>query len=139
MFKRVTKRVKRREDAEKLGVTDEMREAMGMEDTDSDESDSDEEGSSDDNQSKQVIAGSKRKRDDDDDEEDEGSEDEEEAIEEEETDVLSSMTVKEALKSPLEDTSCILCPGKAIKNAQMEQVHLQSAVRVSSTYSCRKL
>jgi hypothetical protein len=124
MFKRVTKRAKRREQAEKLGLADKM---SGMVDTDSDESDSDEE-SLDEGQSgdagghKRKPGGNEEDLDLDDVTDGEASD--------EDTTGLSSMTVKEALKCSIEDTSCILCPGKHLKNAQMEQVHLQSKVRL---------
>lgn len=121
MFKRVTKRAKRREQAEKLGVADNM---SGMEDTDSAESDS-EEGFSDEGQSGDA-AGHKRNLEGHQDLDLDGGIDEEAS--DEDTAGLSSMTVKEALKCSIEDTSCILCPGKNLKNAQMEHVHLQSKV-----------
>jgi hypothetical protein len=41
MFKRVAKRVKRKEEEEALGLDEDMKEALGMHDTDSDESESD--------------------------------------------------------------------------------------------------
>jgi hypothetical protein len=44
MFKRVAKRVKRKEDEEALGLDEDMKEALGMHDTDSDESESDSSG-----------------------------------------------------------------------------------------------
>jgi len=122
MFKRVTKRAKRREQTEQLGVADKI---SGMEDTDSAESDSDE-GSSDEEQSgdaaghKKILGGHEEHLNLD------GITDEEAS--DEETTGLSSMTVKEALKCSIEDTSCILCPGKNLKNAQMEHEHLQSKV-----------
>ena len=124
MFKRVTKRAKRREQAEKLGVADNI---SGMEDTDSAESDS-EEGFSDEGQSGDA-AGHKRNLEGHEGDQDldlDGGIDEEAS--DEDTAGLSSMTVKEALKCSIEDTSCILCPGKNLKNAQMEHVHLQSKV-----------
>lgn len=114
MFKRVTKRVKRREEAEKLGVKDDLM------DTDSDESESEEE--SDGSQDKQQTVGKKRKRVEEEEEEGIDTEDEEDI------EGLSTMTVKEALQSPLEASSCILCPGKQMKNSHMEQIHLQSGV-----------
>jgi hypothetical protein len=125
MFKRVTKRAKRREQAEQLGVANKI---SGMEDTDSDESDSDE-GSSDEGQSGDA-GGHKRKLGGHEEDLDlDGVHTDEEASDEDTTG-LSSMTVKEALKCSIEDTSCILCPGKNLKNAQMEHVHLHSKVRL---------
>jgi hypothetical protein len=121
MFKRVTKRAKRREQAEKLGVANKI---SGMEDTDSDESDSDE-GSSDEGQSEDAGGHKSKLGGHEEDLDPDGVTDEDE-----DTTSFSSMTVKEALKCSIEDTSCILCPGKNLKNAQMEHVHLHSKVRL---------
>ncbi|KIM27546.1 hypothetical protein M408DRAFT_24477 [Serendipita vermifera MAFF 305830] len=122
MFKRVAKRAKRREEAEKSGAINDQ---LGIQDTDSDESDSDQESkqSSDEGPVKHQPLSKKRKRAE---LEEQTSDEDEESDAEEDLAALSSMTVKEALKSPLEDSSCILCPGKQMKNPHMEQIHLQS-------------
>jgi hypothetical protein len=41
MFKRVARRVKKKEEEEALGIDEDMKEVLGMHDTDSEESDSD--------------------------------------------------------------------------------------------------
>ncbi|KAF8720860.1 hypothetical protein AX14_010647 [Amanita brunnescens Koide BX004] len=63
MFKRIEKRLKRREEERQLGIDDETRDILGLNDTDSEESESDSdlsidafeaEGSEDDNESEEA-------------------------------------------------------------------------------------
>jgi hypothetical protein len=120
MFKRVVKRVKRMEKEAELGITEEMKEIIGLQDTDSDESQSD----SDEDATIPVNLSRKRKRDEDGD-----STAEAENENEPEEDLLAVVSVRDALKAPIRDTNCIVCPGKIIKHSKMEQVHLDSAVQ----------
>lgn len=92
MLKRVEKHQRRKEAEEKLGLTEDMKEVLGMHETDSDESDSSssEDSSSDSSseesdegkaQSKKPppTAGVKRKRDEEDSDDESSSEDEDES------------------------------------------------------------
>lgn len=113
MFKRVEKRIKRREKEDALGITDEANQLMGTPDTDSDESiDSDSESD--------VLASRKRKRGD----EYESSD----PYKNEETTEAITIPVRDALMNPVQEMACVLCPGKTIKHSEMERVHLDSAV-----------
>ncbi|TFK49966.1 hypothetical protein OE88DRAFT_1661429 [Heliocybe sulcata] len=150
MFKRVEKRIKKAEQEEELGLDEEMKAALGLNnvDTDSDESDSDSaSGSGSEADSGDDDGGNtrKRKRAEDDDGEDQDSEDEEgeeeedESADEEDGDdvppntVPFSMTIADALSNPTyiqvvdpEIQACIVCPGKLLKNQKMTDVHLAS-------------
>lgn len=172
MFKRVERRQKRKEKEEELGLDEEMKEVMGLQDTDSSESDSNSDDNSDsdseapgeegDATSKPVKReGSlKRKRGAESDEEegseeddDEGEEvgldgevdeDGEEGEEEEEEDGTDEddeplMSISAALQNPLhvvsldpEIRTCVVCPGKLLKNAKMIEVHMASNVCLPS-------
>lgn len=138
MFKRVQKRQRKQEEEEELGLDSEMKEVLGLHDTDSEESDS----SSDDESS-----GSEGKA-----EGEEGATSAEgheggmsdvesdgrtEATEEE--DGFPLMSVTEAVSDPLylvsmdpEVRACILCTGKLLKNPRMADVHKSS--KVSTLY-----
>ncbi len=118
MFKRVVKRAKRKEEEAELGITEEMKEIMGLQDTDSDESQSDSE------EETTVTANLSRKRKRDEDQDSTV----EEIGEQPEEDQLEAISVRDALEAPVKDTRCIICPGKTIKHSKMEQVHLDSAV-----------
>jgi len=146
MFKRVEKRRKKREEEEELGLDEDMKDVLGIQDTDSDESDSEsdsDEASNDgsdqrdsarsDNgeRGEDVVTekGQKRKRDSEDDE-DEESNSEEDAGGDPKQPII---TVQEALKDPLYTTSlwsgakgCIVCPGKVLKNIQTVNLHMAS-------------
>ena len=158
MFKRVEKRRKRKEDEEELGIDEEMKEVLGLQDTDSSESESGSDSDSDSDISndegdasasgmlkRKRVKGSESEGDDSglandvvSDEEEEG----EDVVEsdEDETDHPDSgpqITVAEALQDPLyvvsmdpEIQSCVLCPGKRLKNPAMIRVHMQSQVRI---------
>ena len=123
MFKRVEKRRRKKEEEEKLGLDEEVKEILGMQDTDSEESesDSDEEGEEEEEES---VADNEDMNSV---EEDEDEEDEDE----EEKD--PSITVSQALKDPLYIVSvlpdikaCIVCPGKLLKSTKMVQLHRTS-------------
>jgi len=107
MFKRVERKRKRQEEEEELGIDEDMKEIMGLNDTDSDESDD-------------SDGGDIR----------EDSVQEEEATSEEERVDEEPISVAEALKDPIYLISlnptvygCVLCKGKLIKNAGMATAH----------------
>lgn len=120
MFKRVDKRRRKKEEEEKLGLDEEVKEILGIQDTDSEESESD----SDDGEEESVADEEMNsgEEDEDDDEEDD-----------EEEDPSESVTVGQALKDPLYNVSvlpdvkaCIVCPGKLLKSVKMVQLHRTS-------------
>jgi hypothetical protein len=125
MFKRVEKRRRKKEEEEKLGLDDDMKEVLGMQDTDSDESDSD----SDSESEREFDAGVEKAS--------EGSE----GSEEEGADGESStpeLSVEDALEDPvylvsleLDTKACIVCPGKVLKHPKMIEVHKASGVCTS--------
>ncbi|KAF8529877.1 hypothetical protein JB92DRAFT_2860159 [Gautieria morchelliformis] len=123
MFKRVAKRARKREQEADLGLDEETKQVLGLQDTDSDESldsNSDSESHSE--------------------ESDPGSESHGEELdpESELSDVDGPpMSVMAAATDPLYDLpsatslttdlrACVICPGKLIKNTQMAQTHLKS-------------
>ncbi|KAJ7593341.1 hypothetical protein C8J56DRAFT_1045802 [Mycena floridula] len=121
MFKRIEKKRKKREEEEELGLDEDMKEIMGLNDTDSDESDSDsDEDNSDDGEPEDEL--------------NDGALDEEEEEEDDDDDDLPLITVEETLKDPLYLASlepvkviaCVLCPGKSLKTPQMLQMHRDS-------------
>lgn len=157
MFKRVEKRIRKKERDEELGLDGEMKEALGINDLNSDDesSDSDDskDGSSDEDGDSE--AGAELQEDGSDAEGSEADEDEDvgemdldvgelEGLEEDASDADESedegeppMSVSEALQNPLyivsldpEVRECIVCPGKLIKNAVMGEVHIKSNVRL---------
>jgi hypothetical protein len=131
MFKRVDKRRRKKEEEKNLGLDEEVKEILGIQDTDSEESESDsdsDEGEEEDNAvDEEVISG---EEDNDDEEDDEEEED-------------PSITVSQALKDPLYIVSilpdvkaCIVCPGKLLKSVKMAQLHRTSnACTLSFDYS----
>ena len=142
MFKRVEKRIRKKEKEEELGLDGDMKEMLGMHDTDSDESES----SSDEDQD--VAENDEGSEVGEDEEEgDEGGEEDASEDEDEDEDEGASvseedeapLTLSEALKDPLylieeepEVKGCIVCPGKLLKNPVMIDVHLQSGVSLLS-------
>ena len=143
MFKRVEKRRRRQEEEEDLGLDAEMKQVLGIQDTDSEESDSDSsnDGGSSDGEGMDFegLEGS--------DDEEDGSGGEEESADEEEYDTdgslqvdaknypasALSLTVKQVLADSIipapEDpllNFCILCPQKTLRNTSMVQVHRSS-------------
>ena len=127
MFKRVEKRRKKKEEEEELGLDEDMKQVLGLHDTDSEESNSD----SDDHQSP---------ADDDDESEPFDLDGSNADISEGEGSVLDSegdekprITVQEALRDPLYIVSvqplvkaCLLCPGKLLKSTTMMELHRKS-------------
>ena len=119
MFKRVDKRRRKREEEEQLGLDEEVKEILGIQDTDSEESESD---SDDGEEEEESVADEELNSGED--------EDDEEDDEEEEH---PSITVGQALKDPLYNVSvlpdvktCIVCPGKVLKSVKMVQLHRTS-------------
>ena len=151
MFKRVEKRIRKKEKEEELGLDGDMKEMLGMHDTDSDESES----SSDEDQDvAENDEGSEVEEDEEEGDEggeEDASEDEDEDEDEDEGASASEedeapLTLSEALKDPLylieeepEVKGCIVCPGKLLKNPVMIDVHLQSGVSLPSATKLLRL
>ncbi|KAG1744012.1 uncharacterized protein EDB91DRAFT_1124188 [Suillus paluster] len=127
MFKRVEKKRKKLEEEEELGIDEDMKEFMGFNDTDSDESASDSDSSSDGHSDAEQLG------------EEDLEEAEDENIDEMEganasDDEEPPISLSEALRDPiyvvsldpLDVRACILCKGKVIKGAQMSTVHKAS-------------
>ncbi|KAF8896466.1 hypothetical protein BD779DRAFT_587819 [Infundibulicybe gibba] len=122
MFKRIEKRRRKKEEEEDLGLDEDMKEVLGLHDTDSDESESD---------SDQSVA----------DDDPEGKDDSP-SIEEtdsgaseadDNSDSEPMITVKEALRDPIylvslqpDVKACIVCPGKLLKGSKMVELHCKS-------------
>jgi hypothetical protein len=130
MFKRVDKRRRKKEEEEKLGLDEEVKEILGIQDTDSEESESD----SDDGEEESVA--------EEEEEEEEMDSGEEDGDNEEDQDE-DPITVSQALKDPLYNVSvlpdvkaCIVCPGKLLKSVKMVQLHRTSnACTLSPIYT----
>lgn len=139
MFKRVEKRIKRKKQEDELGLDEDMKDVLGLNDTDSDESESDVDDSEDDNQDIEAddynhdeLEGDFDKESDDD------SNDDEDQTE------RSLITVQEALNDPIFIVSldpdikeCIACPGKLLKSPVMVETHKSSnacTISLSSYY-----
>jgi len=128
MFKRVDKRRRKKEEEEKLGLDEEVKEILGIHDTDSEESDSDsdsDDGEEDEEEEEEESVA-------DDEEMNFGEEDEDDEEEED-----PSITVSQALKDPLYVVSvlpdikaCIVCPGKLLKSIRMVQLHRTSNAHI---------
>ena len=125
MFKRVDKRRRKKEEEEKLGLYEEVKEILGIHDTDSEESDSDSD--SDEGEEEEEEEGVA------DEEMNSGEEDEDNEEDEDEDNEDPSITVSQALKDPLYIVSvlpdikaCIVCPGKLLKSLRMVQLHRTS-------------
>jgi hypothetical protein len=121
MFKRMEKRRRKRVEEEELGIDEDMKEILGMHDTDSEESDSDsdqdESSAGDVNEEQQELSRT-----------DKGWESDQEEDEEEHV-----ITVQEALRDPVylvslqpDVKACIVCPGKLLKGAKMVELHRTS-------------
>jgi len=138
MFKRVEKKLARKKEQEELGITEEIKEAIGINDLDS-SSDESEASSS----SSSPKFSSKRKRPLDDEEVDASSDgqgsdvsDGPEDDDDDDYEVGVQMTIEEALHNPLFIVSiqpdirgCVVCPHKLLKNDMMASVHMRSQVR----------
>ncbi|EKM78076.1 hypothetical protein AGABI1DRAFT_114901, partial [Agaricus bisporus var. burnettii JB137-S8] len=132
MFKRLERRLKRKEREDELGLDEDMKEVLGLNDTDSDESESDVESDSHggdipDAESDDDEADAEEEMDldeehyDSDSEGDQGSD---------ERDERALITVAEALTNPIFLVSldptvneCIVCPGKQLKGQKMVETH----------------
>ena len=129
MFKRVDKRRRKKEEEQKLGLDEEVKEIFGIQDTDSEESDSDSDPGDGEEEPEEENSGA--------DEEIDPGEDEDDAEED------PSITVSQALKDPLYVVSvlpdvkaCIVCPGKLLKTVKMVQLHRTSnACTLSLVYN----
>lgn len=133
MFKRIEKRRRKKEEEEELGIDEEMKDVLGMQDTDSDESDEDE----DSDEEERHMDREENLMDDGEGALDDIQEDEGEEEEEENPDELPFITVQEALRDPLyvvslqpEVKSCVVCPGKVLKGVSMYDVHRTSKARI---------
>ncbi|KAH7341490.1 hypothetical protein B0J17DRAFT_262532 [Rhizoctonia solani] len=155
MYKRINKRIRKKEKEEALGLDDETKDMLGIPETDSDESDSSDEEQSDNGSEESDVEGetkplgariqrrpeqlSESGRSDveslsgieDSEEEGDGEEMDEDADGDEDE---PPMTILEALQNPLysiqkgsELQRCILCPGKELKHAKMASVHVESS------------
>jgi len=127
MFKRIEKRRKKKEEEDQLGLDEDMKDVLGIQDTDSDETDSDSD----------LSASAAEIGDDDDEDRDggeshggigsDGNDEDRDTMEE------PPITVREALRDPLYNVSlqpeikaCIVCPGKLLKGAKMVDIHKKS-------------
>ncbi|KAI0303711.1 hypothetical protein B0F90DRAFT_1815996 [Multifurca ochricompacta] len=136
MFKRVDRRLKRKEEEERLGLDDDEREVLGLHHTDSSESESDSPSSSSASTSsslEQTSTGhgapsvNKRKRRASSHSRSENEEDEELGSDHE---IDSPLTVASALNEPVqlirsypEAWVCVFCPNKILKHAAMIHQH----------------
>lgn len=144
MFKRVEKRQRKLEEEEELGLTEEMKEVMGMHDTDSDESDSGEEGNSSDQEEGGDgldASGEEDYLEGVEEVDEEVDEEAEEEIDEEDEEVMERppLSVTEAMADPLYTLTskgflkvCAVCPAKRLKDTKMEEEHRNSKVRSKS-------
>lgn len=156
MFKRVEKRIRKKERDEELGLDGEMKEALGINDLNSDDESSDSDDSNDGSSDEDGDSEAGAELQEDGSDAEEGSELDEdedvgemdlhvgelEGLEEDASDADESedegeppMSVSQALQNPLyivsldpEVRECIVCPGKLIKNAVMGEVHIKSNV-----------
>lgn len=142
MFKRLERRLKRKEREDELGLDEDMKEVLGLNDTDSDESESDVE--SDSHGGDILDAESDAEEVDEDEEMDL---DEEQADSDNEGDQGSDgralITIAEALTNPIFLVSldptvneCIVCPGKQLKGQKMVETHkISNACMISLALS----
>ncbi|KZP00501.1 hypothetical protein CALVIDRAFT_533510 [Calocera viscosa TUFC12733] len=134
MYKRIAKRIERHEREDKLGITEEEKEILGLNDTDSDESDSEEsddqgddsEASVDGEDNSAELEISLR------DAQESDHEDEEDEIESL-GDLIPPMPIDQALKSPLYDflatakgQGCVICPGKILASENAANLHINA-------------
>ncbi|KAJ3505340.1 hypothetical protein NLJ89_g7473 [Agrocybe chaxingu] len=126
MFKRVEKRRRKKQEEEELGLDEDMKEILGMHDTDSEES-----------ASESDSGGSSGEEDEEDDEmhpdvdaEEALSGEEDEEDEDEDAEEDPEVSVGQALKDPVyvvsvmpEVRACIVCPGKLLKGIKMVDLH----------------
>jgi hypothetical protein len=127
MFKRVEKRRRKKDEEDKLGLGDDMKEILGLQDTDSDESESDS-----DSDSYQGIV--REEEEVEESNETKGSVEQSVSEDSDWEDVEETpISVLEALRDPIYIVSihtdikaCIVCPGKLLKNPQMTASHTKS-------------
>jgi hypothetical protein len=148
MFKRAARRIEKKEREEALGLDEEMKEVLGLQDTDSEESESDsdsevnsaasseDEGASSDGASDEVNSELGLEG------EDGLEEDGDSEAESNESDSTPPMSLEEALRDPIylvsmhpEVRECIVCSGKVLKNAQMIKAHRSANVSASTHLS----
>lgn len=129
MFKRVEKRRRKKEEEDELGLDEDTKEVLGMQDTDSDESNSDSDSDSDSGGS--DVGEDINGNGDEEVENDAEGGDEEDDSEAENPEI----TVQDALDDPVylisldpDVKACIVCPGKLLKHAKMIEVHRTSGV-----------
>ncbi|KAJ8519537.1 hypothetical protein ONZ45_g3537 [Pleurotus djamor] len=132
MLKRVQKRIQRKEKEAALGLDEETREILGLNDTDSDESDSsgfDSDSDLGEDTLGDVDGDIPFDAPGDWEGESLASEEEEEAEENEST----TISVQQAMKDPIYVSSleagewkCIICPGKVLKGSKMIEVHREA-------------
>ncbi|KJA16858.1 hypothetical protein HYPSUDRAFT_71036 [Hypholoma sublateritium FD-334 SS-4] len=138
MFKRVEKRRLKKQEEEELGIDEDMKEILGMHDTDSEESASDESDSDDDEE--EDVRDDVAEDDDGSGEEGQSVAEDEDADEDEGEDAEDpNVTVRQALLDSVyvvsilpEVKACVVCPGKLLKGAKMVQLH-----RVSNAHERR--
>ncbi|KAL5504257.1 hypothetical protein ACEPAH_8331 [Sanghuangporus vaninii] len=141
MFKRVTKKQKKREQEEELGLDDDTRQMFGLQDTDSDESSSQSDSESDDEPDRseaeadirtEWLAAEGSSSEDENDSDEEG-------LDLESMDDEPPVSLAEAVKHPIyhisseklkDERACITCPKKLLKNEKMVELHLSSAAHV---------
>ena len=140
MFKRVEKKLIKKKKEEELGFTEDIKEAIGLNDVDSDDSSSDESEASSSTSIPRIP--SKRKQllgDGFDASSDANSEghgsDASDNSEDDEDEPGVQMTVEEVLRDPFYTLSiqpdirgCIICPRRLLKNDTMASVHMRSQV-----------
>lgn len=140
MFKRVEKRRRKKEEEEDLGLDEDMKDVLGMQDTDSDESNSDSDSDSD-------SGGSAAGEDVNADGEGEVDEGDGDVEEEDESEAENpEISVQDALDDPVylisldpDVKACIVCPGKLLKHPKMIEVHRTSGVctlNLITQFSC---
>ncbi|GBE88013.1 hypothetical protein SCP_1202390 [Sparassis crispa] len=134
MYKRVEKRLKKHQKEEELGLNDEMKEVLGMHDTDSDESSSGEShgGDSDGDDFAEDTEGIADGHEDEDDLE--GEQDTDDDLEEDDE---PPMSIAKAVVDPIYTISlepkvqaCLVCPGKLLKNRAMTEIHRKSHTHI---------
>jgi hypothetical protein len=148
MFKRVDRRRKRQEQAERLGLDEDEKDILGLHDTDSSESESDSSDSASASSSSTSLdghGGQKRKRTGSlpsyDEEESENGElvtgdEEDEDVSDCDHGTEPSLTIASALRDPIrliyqhpEAWACAFCPNKILKHTIMVKVHEASRAR----------
>ena len=143
MFKRVEKKLAKKKKEKELGITEEIREAIGLNDVDSDSSSSHDSEDSSSTASPRIQSQRKRLLDDDEPDATSDVSSEKQALgasddaedDEDEDEPGVQMTVEEALHNPLfiisiqpDIRGCIVCPRKLLKNDIMASVHTSSQV-----------